>query len=321
MRCVAAAAAALLAFCPGLLPAQNAAALDPDIPPAVVRTGPSNDDRLTIPIRIGEQGTWNFVIDTGAQRTVISRDLAHRLALTDARRVTVLSMTGPSDVSSVNLPPIAFGRTTITDIEAPVLDGEHLGAPGLLGLDGLQSKRLLLNFRTGRMEISASTRRVRQEPNAIIVEARRRNGQLILLDSTVDGSRVSIILDTGTNISVGNMALLAKLTRKGRAPATTLASLTSVTGGTLIGQIAVLHTVKMGGAMLVDLPVLFADASPFEALRLHDRPALLLGINALKVFDRVAIDFGRGKVDFMIPDQGSLAGPQLADARGRAAMP
>ncbi|WP_336968089.1 retroviral-like aspartic protease family protein [Sphingobium aromaticiconvertens] len=320
MRCVAA-VAAFLAFWPGLLLAQEDAGLDPDTPPAVVRTGPASDDRLTIPIRIGVQGTWNFVIDTGAQRTVISRDLAQRLALVEARRVTILSMTGRSDVGSVDLPPIAFGTTTIKDIEAPVLDGDHLGAPGLLGLDGLQSKRLLLNFRTGRMEISASNRRVRPESDAIIVEARRRNGQLILLDSTVEGSRVNIILDTGTNISVGNMALLAKLTKKGRAPATTPASLTSVTGGVLIGQIAILRTVKMGGATLVDLPVLFAEASPFEELDLHDRPALLLGINALKVFDRVAIDFGRGKVDFMIPDQGSLAGAQLADARGGVDMP
>jgi predicted aspartyl protease len=320
VRCVAA-VAAFLAFWPGLCLAQEDASLDPDTPPTVVRTGPSDDDRLTIPIRIGAQGTWNFVIDTGAQRTVISRDLAQKLALVEVRRVTILSMTGRSDVSSVDLPPIVFGTTTVKDIEAPVLDGNHLGAPGLLGLDGLQSKRLLLNFRTGRMEISASSRRVRSESDAIVVEARRRNGQLILLDSTVEGSSVNIILDTGTNISVGNMALLAKLTKKGRAPVTTPASLTSVTGDVLVGQVAVLRTVKMGGATLVNLPVLFADASPFAELRLRDRPALLLGINALKVFERVAIDFGRGKVDFMIPDQGSLAGAQLAELRRRADRP
>lgn len=294
--------------------AQEAAPLDPDSPPAVVRTGPSDDDRLTIPISIGGQGTWHFVVDTGAQRTVISRDLADRLALSEARRVTILSMTGRADVASVDLPPIMFGTSTVRDIEAPVLDGGHLGAPGLLGLDGLQSKRLLLNFRTGRMEISASTRRQRSDPDAIIVQARRRSGQLILLDSTVEGTPVSIILDTGTNISVGNKALLAKLMKRKRAPAVTLASLTSVTGGVLTGEVGVIGSVKMGGATLTGLPVLFADASPFQELKLHDRPALLLGINALRIFDRVAIDFGRGKVDFLIPDQGAIAGAQLADA-------
>lgn len=300
---------------------EDAAALDPDTPPAVVRTGPSDDDRLTIPISIGGQGPWHFVVDTGSQRTVISRDLAQRLALSEARRVTVLSMTGRADVGSVDLPPILFGTTTISDIEAPVLDGDHLGAPGLLGLDGLQSKRLLLNFRTGRMEISASNRRQRVDSDAIIVEARRRNGQLILLQSTVEGTPVSIILDTGTNFSVGNMALLAKLTKKKRAPAVTQASLTSVTGGVLTGQVGIIKTVKMGGVSLTGVPVLFADASPFEELNLRDRPALLLGINALRIFDRVAIDFGRGKVDFLIPDQGSIAGARLADAGGGARRP
>jgi predicted aspartyl protease len=318
----AAAIAALLAFWPGgTLAQEEDAALDPDTPPAMVRTGPSGDDRVTIPISIGGQGIWHFVIDTGSQRTVISRDLADRLALGEARRVTILSMTGRADVGSVDLPPILFGKTTVRDIEAPVLEGDHLGAPGLLGLDGLQSKRLLLNFRTGRMEISASSRWQRTDSDAIIVQARRRNGQLILLESTVEGMPVNVILDTGTNISVGNMALLEKLTKKKRAPAVKPASIVSVTGGVLTGQVGIIRMVKMGGAVLTGLPVLFADASPFEELRLHDRPALLLGINALRIFDRVAIDFGRGKVDFMIPDQGSIAGAQLAVVEEGAARP
>ena len=53
----------------------------------------------------------------------------------------------------------------------------------------------------------------------LIVEARRRKGQLILLDSDVNGMKVNIILDTGANFSVGNLALRDKLVRKKRAPA------------------------------------------------------------------------------------------------------
>lgn len=317
MRRLCAALGIAIALAAPPLAAQDRPALDPDDPPAVVRTVPTPDSRITIPIQIDGKGPWNFVVDTGAQRTVIARDLAERLALPVRDRVTVISMTGRTEVNTVAVPRLGFGQTVVDDIEAPVLEGENIGAPGLLGLDGLHGKRLLLNFRTGRMEISSSKPNWR-DPNTIIVEARRRKGQLILLDSEVNGAKVNIILDTGTSISVGNMALMNKLTRRRQAPALNLVSLTSVTGETLAGQLALIDRVRMGRVMLKDIPVMFADAQPFAELDLQDKPALLLGINALKVFDRVAIDFGRGKVDFLLPDTGLLDRPRFAATRRAA---
>ena len=197
-----------------------------------------------------------------------------------------------------------------------MLEAAHLGAPGLLGLDGLHAKRLLLDFRTGRMAISES-RRAPRDPDAIIVEARRRKGQLILLDSDVNGMKVSIILDTGTHLSVGNLALMNKLIRKKRAPAFDPVSLIGVTGETLTGQLGRIARIRLGSISLSDMPIMFADARPFTELGLNDKPALLLGIQALRMFDRVAIDFGRGKVDFLMPD-GALVPPRIATFRQAA---
>lgn len=296
------------------LAAQDISALDPAIPPAIVRTGPSPDERVTIPIHIDGKGPWNFIIDTGSQRTVIARDLAEQLALSPRANVTILSMTGRSEAGTVAVPKLGFGGGTIDDIEAPVLEGEHLGAPGLLGLDSLHAKRLLLNFRTGRMEISASgsRRRVAIDPDAIVVEARRRRGQLILLDSEVNGMKVAVMLDTGSHFSIGNLALRDRLIAKKRAPDMAEAVLTSVTGGQLTGQVGRIKSVRMGRVNLTQVPVLFADASPFAELGMKDKPALLLGISALRIFDKVAIDFGRGKVDFLLPDASAISQTQLA---------
>ena len=90
------------------------------------------------------------------------------------------------------------------------------------------------------------------------------------------------------------------------------ATLTSVTGGTLTGEVARIRSVTMGRVNLIEVPVIFADASPFAELGMQDKPALLLGISALRVFDRVAIDFGRGKVDFLLPDASALTPTRLA---------
>ncbi|WP_255245791.1 retroviral-like aspartic protease family protein [Sphingobium sp. D43FB] len=296
------------------LAAQDVPALDPDIPPAVVRTGPSLDARVTIPIHIDGKGPWNFIIDTGSQRTVIARDLAEQLALPARTNVTIISMTGRSEATTVAVPRLGFAGGTIDDIEAPVLEGEHLGAPGLLGLDSLHAKRVTLDFRSGQMAIASSNARrsAKVDPDTIVVEARRKRGQLILLDSNVNGMRVAIMLDTGTNFSIGNMALRNKLIAKKRAPELLTASLTSVTGGTLTGEVGRIKAVRMGRVNLIDVPVLFVDASPFAELGMADKPALLLGISALRLFDRVAIDFGRGKVDFLLPDASALDKTQLA---------
>ena len=282
-------------------------------PPTVVRTVAANDDRVSIPIHIDGRGPWNFIIDTGSQRTVISRDLADHLALPSRRQVTIVSMAGRSTARTVAVPRLGYGKETVDDIEAPVLEGDHLGAAGLLGLDSLHAKRLLLNFRTGRMEIGAS-RRAWRDPDAIIVEAKRRKGQLILLHSDANGLKVNIILDTGTQLSVGNFALRDKLIRKKRAPAMSEVSLISVTGDRLTGQLGCISKIRMGPIALTDLPVMFADAQPFRELGLSDKPTLLLGIQALKMFDRVAIDFGRGKIDFLMPDASAVGQQHLASA-------
>lgn len=282
-------------------------------PPTVVRTVAVNDDRVSIPIHIDGRGPWNFIIDTGSQRTVISRNLADHLALPSRRQVTIVSMAGRSTARTVAVPRLGYGKETVDDIEAPVLEGDHLGAAGLLGLDSLHAKRLLLNFRTGRMEIGAS-RRAWRDPDAIIVEAKRRKGQLILLHSDANGLKVNIILDTGTQLSVGNFALRDKLIRKKRAPAMSEVSLISVTGDRLTGQLGRIGKIRMGPIALTDLPVMFADAQPFRELGLSDKPTLLLGIQALKMFDRVAIDFGRGKIDFLMPDASAVGQQHLASA-------
>jgi predicted aspartyl protease len=301
-------------------PTGSALPLDPADPPEVVRTSPDLDERVTIPISIDGKGPWNFVIDTGSQRTVIARDLAQHLALPERSTVTIVSMTGRSETRTVAVPRLRFGKGTIDDIEAPVLEGEHLGAAGLLGLDSLHAKRLTLNFKTGRMEIVGSGRlRQARDPDTIVVEARRKRGQLILLDSEVNGMRVNIMLDTGTRYSIGNLALRDKLLAKKRAPDTILTTLTSVTGGTMTGEVGRIGTVRMGRVNLSQVPVVFADASPFAELGLRDKPALLLGISALRGFDRVAIDFGRGKVDFLLPDASALGGRQFAATKAPAA--
>ena len=45
-----------------------------------------------------------------------------------------------------------------------------------------------------------------------------------------------------------------------------------------------------------------ADAAPFKRFGLTDQPALLLGMDALRLFDQVQIDFANRQIRFSLPD-------------------
>ncbi|MCF8707102.1 retroviral-like aspartic protease family protein [Rhizorhapis sp. SPR117] len=289
-----------------LTPAVAAGAQDaPSItnPAAIhVATGNDGSKRITLPIHIDGKGPFNFVVDTGAERTVISRELATRLALVADTPVKLNSIGGISQVDTVMIPRLSYGHGEMPDMQAPVLDADNLGAAGLLGLDGLESKRLLIDFRKQKMEISNSSQPMFRDPDAIVVRARRRFGQLVLVDSQANGEKIHVILDTGTERSIGNLALLRKLTRKRKIDALRPVEMISVTGDRLIGGWNVIEQVRIGGVNIKQLAVVFTDVSPFHQLGLDDRPALLLGMDVLRRFDRVAVDFGNKRVHFLLPD-------------------
>lgn len=263
--------------------------------------GKDNADRMTMPVEIGNRGSFNFVIDTGSQRTIVATELAQKLALPVLAPVEIISMAGRVTVSSVTLDGLRFGDHFVEQLNALSINHNDLGGAGIIGLDGLKNKRLTLDFKERRMDVGKSRRVPKtNDPDTIVVEARTKLGQLILVDSKVDGKRVSVILDTGAEVSVGNMALFNNLKVKRLVVPPTPTMLTSVTGVSVPAQFTVVRQMTIGGVVLENVPMVFLDAAPFAELGLAEKPAMLLGMRMLRMFDQVAIDFGNRHVDFRL---------------------
>lgn len=262
----------------------------------------NRSDRMTVPIRIGGSGPFRFIIDTGAERTVLSRELAQRLALREGSPVIVFSMTEVSRMSTAVVPALRIGRRTIDNIHAPLMSAHNIGADGLLGVDSLESQRVELDFLTNQITVTPSRRpSTGWVGETITVTARSRFGRLILVDAAVDGERVWVILDTGAQVSIGNNALRRRLDRRRRLGPVSPLRLVSVTGGTLDVDYTVARQVRVAGIEINDFPIGFADAEPFRKLDLLDRPAMLLGMDALRLFQRVSMDFATRRVRLQVP--------------------
>ena len=267
----------------------------------VFQTRIDRDERMTVPVRLGAKETFNFVIDTGSQTTVLARDIAERMRLPLARRARIVGIGGTETADTVIVSEIGLGRRSFQDLEVVLFEGHHIGADGIVGIDSLQRQRVLLDFGRNQLMVGNARSLGGNSGFEIVVTARRRLGQLIMTDALIDGVRADVIIDTGADTSIGNRALQRALDRRKTNETVTLIS---VTGQIVTAELGYPRKLSIGAFDITNLIVAYTDAPVFDVLKLSRRPALLLGMRELRLFKRVAIDFGANRVYFDLPPGG-----------------
>jgi predicted aspartyl protease len=267
------------------------------------------DTRMTVPVLINGKGPFRFIVDSGATRTVISGRLAAELGLPSAGVVPLHSVGGESNVPAVHIDSLYVGALPAKAIVAPMLDETNLGGAGILGIDTLQNKKVVIDLVHNSMSVEAADRsNPPPATNEIVVTARSRFGQLVLADADVAGQHIYAIVDTGSMVSLGNMTLKDKLVRHKRAVPQTL-PITDVTGRKIIAAYAPINDLRIGSFHLRNTVIAFDDAHAFERFGLVGKPAMLLGMDIMHAFTRVSIDFKRRKVRLLGRDENE--GPVL----------
>jgi predicted aspartyl protease len=256
--------------------------------------------RLTLPVMINGQGPFDFLVDTGSNRTVISRELATTLALPPGRKVVIHESVGDDEVTTVVIDHLAIGKRVIDHIEAPALGAKDLGAAGMLGVDALRNLHLVMDFKAMRMSSSPSRPEV-FDSHTIVVRGHNRLGQLILVNARIRGVPILVVLDSGAQASVGNPALLKLLTGRAtsRDPAKT-AELVSVTGRKMTVELDQIAEAQVGAIVIRNMPLAFAQLPIFDHFGLSHDPALLLGMDVLSLCQRVSVDLRRREATFTL---------------------
>ncbi|MDR6625680.1 retropepsin-like aspartic protease [Caulobacter segnis] len=298
----------------------------PQLPPSTVSPPPDQlvlldagldqHARMTVDVAINGQGPFQFVVDTGADRTVLTPGLVERLSLPPGPEIIVHGVSGSVTTSTARIDNLRAGDAKLHDVNLPVLPYDRVGADGLLGVDILEGRNIVMDFPRKRLEIRRTQRvsRVMRMSSEISVAADEQFGRLTLADSRIGGVRSLAFIDSGGGVSIGNMALARAIaTRRRRTPDFVRPARLLTAGGEMqLGEFRLVPSVLMGDLRITNVPMAFADLHIFDLWSLNNRPAALIGVDILRLFARVELDFGAGRVLFRL-GEGGLA-PRIWNA-------
>ena len=99
-------------------------------------------------------------------------------------------------------------------------------------------------------------------------------------------------------MSIGNSALRERIFRGRSQPVPMRIKLIGVDGRTTEADLVVISQLRIGPMLITNMPIAFADVPPFAMFKLTNAPAMLLGTDMLRSFERVSLDFEKKKVRF-----------------------
>lgn len=260
--------------------------------------------RIVAPVYVNGHGPYRFIVDTGASRSALAPKIVEELGLTpDPETLVALrGVTGAETVSSILVDELRGGELTLERQRLPVVGSSvFAGADGILGTDGFAGMCLRVMFSQNEVSIRENGC-PRSRLDWLRVRAKLKFGHLVTVRARIGGTRVTAIVDTGAERSLGNLSLLRALDLDKRTKDPR--SLTQVTGATehsVSGNLVRSPRISVGEVQISNLTVTFGDFDVFRLWELDDKPAILLGMDILGTVDGLMIDYRRREVRFIPP--------------------
>lgn len=252
--------------------------------------------RPTAKVMINGMGPFQFMVDTGSTTTVIAARHMTTLGAKPLGEVTVIGTTGTAMMPLARLDTLQTGAVTRLDLDVAVLpDTELQREDGILGADVFVGRRLVFDIRAKSVRIEPSKRQVRA--NAL-GNMRVRNGLLAEIDGRVGSVSARLMLDTGAQNCIANMALSdALLKYHPRLQRVDNARVFGVTGHRIVGQYIALPKVDLRAFTVRDAACVAADAQIFDQWDMNGEPAMIVGVNLLSRLESFSIDYGARMFD------------------------
>jgi predicted aspartyl protease len=269
-----------------------------------IQGSPDAQNRLTVDTYLNGKGPFRFIVDTGADRSVVAEDVARSLGLRYSDDVIVQGIARAMPAQAVQLDNLHIGRISIDSLPMPVLPRAWLGADGYLGLDVIDRQQVTFDFVNHRLFIDPSSKETQiiRAADDALVRTNGSNGRLTAVNCSVDGQKCYAFVDSGAEISIGNTKLFEALQRDhgGKYLNDEVVQLLGVTGGSAAGRMTYVERIKLGSVSFLNSVLVISDLQVFDIWGLNDKPALFLGMNFLRQTASVTIDYGRKEYRFKL---------------------
>lgn len=245
------------------------------------------------------KGPFRFVVDTGANHSVISPQLAELLGLEPSveQSIRVTGITGSARVASVPIGILRAGDLEIANTRFPVIWSPMMaGAAGILGVASLREDRLIVDFVHNRVLITRSHNE--SLPLGFTrVWATRLGGGLLSVSGRVGNVPVRAIVDTGSQHTLGNLALYRELYSHEGGKGTYLdADVYGATNQVGTGRLQMAPMIDLGAIKIGGVALVFGGFHIFKAWNLTSKPTIILGMDVLGTVKAFAIDFRYGEI-------------------------
>jgi predicted aspartyl protease len=257
--------------------------------------------RIWAPVMINEQGPFRLVLDTGASHSGIIDSVAGRLGidLAKAPKVRLRGVTGTAEVPMVRVNTLTVGELALTGSRLPIVIDALGGAEGVLGTEGLEDKRIYIDFKNDLISITYS-RNERPGPDYITVPLQNTTRRLLLINASVGGIRTTAMIDTGGQASIGNLALREALLRRRSDVKPTQDRIIGATADVQEGDGYPAPPIDFDRIRIQGSHVTFGDMSIFQHWGMVKEPAILIGMDTLGLLDSIIIDYRRREIDFRL---------------------
>jgi hypothetical protein len=261
--------------------------------------------RIWAPVMINGHGPFRLVLDTGASHSAVTSLVALALGIpTDQSQPVILrGVTGFATVPTIRVDTLTVGDLAVDSPVLPIVPDALGGAQGILGAEGLQGKRIFIDFHHDKISITYS-RNEKSSRDFVDVPFHSMRNTLVVVNVVIGDVRTKAIIDTGGQTTIANMALRDALERNNHLFRGKPDQIIGATKDVQNGEVFPMPPIHLGGIEISDSGVTFADVYIFKQWKLLGQPAILIGMDALGLLDTLVIDYRRHELQMRMPGRG-----------------
>jgi predicted aspartyl protease len=247
---------------------------------------------ILLPTYVNGKGPFDFVLDTGAAMSILTKELADIIRVEGTEVKEALGAAGQKiEMPLGRVDSISIGEAKAEDVQVGITKElpKCVGAHGALGYNFLKGFVLIIDYESNLLTLTSprdETSQARSMQTDVPLRLAKPDRPILLVDVLINAQETyPFILDTGASQTIVSPELAQRMGIGG----TTADSIIGV-GGAIQSLIGILTSLSIGEATLSNVPVIVADIFSSLSQAVGTKFDGVLGFNFLSNF-KIEIDY------------------------------